>query len=237
MKAGANFPREEPEIMMRRARFGLALVAIVLVAAFILALPGAAEAQTGRRYVVQPGDTLFTIAARFGVSVSELATINGVYDVNRLFVGQVLTLPAPINPPAPTSVPVPVTRPQPIQRFPPGTVITTTTTITYYTVRQGDTLAKIAARFSTTVGAIMAANGLSNANYIFSGQVLAVPRTRTTVVPGRVTRATGRLYHVQPGDNLFGIAARFRRDVYAIARANGLLNLNQIYVGQALIIP
>jgi len=36
---------------------------------------------------------------------------------------------------------------------------------------------------------------------------------------------------------LFGIAARYRRDVYAIAKANGLLNLNYIYVGQALIIP
>jgi LysM repeat protein len=42
---------------------------------------------------------------------------------------------------------------------------------------------------------------------------------------------------VQPGDNLFSIAARFGRDVYNIARANRLLNLNAIYIGQPLVIP
>src|SRR5258708_30427204 len=58
-------------------------------------VPATAQAQ-GRIYVVQAGDTLFAVAARFNVSISELATINRVYDVNLLFVGQVLNLPAPL---------------------------------------------------------------------------------------------------------------------------------------------
>lgn len=44
----------------------------------------------------------------------------------------------------------------------------------YYTVVQGDTLSSIAARFNTTVSAIMAANGLSS-DLIYVGQVLYIP--------------------------------------------------------------
>jgi LysM repeat protein len=188
-------------------------------------------------YVVQPGDTLFSIAARFNVSVSELATINGIYDINRVNVGQVLILPAPLTPPQP--------RPQPgytpvITHYPPGTVITRTVTVTQYVVKRGDTLGSIAQRFRTTPGAIMAANGISNPNLIYVGQLLNIPRTTTTVHPPKTTRPRGtfgRVYIVQPGDTMFAIAARFRRDVWDIARLNGILNLNHIYAGQALYIP
>ncbi|MBO9309741.1 MAG: LysM peptidoglycan-binding domain-containing protein [Chloroflexi bacterium] len=199
-----------------------------------------AQAQGGNRtYVVQPGDTLFSIAARFGVSLSELATINGFYDIHRLFVGQVLVLPASTIVPRPV-VPVrPVVPPilaQPV--FPPDTTATTGTTFTAYTVRRGDTLAKIAARFGATVAAIMSANRISNPNVIFVGQRLRVPRTRTTTVPTpRTSVPRGRAYVVQPGDTLSLIAARFRRNVYDIARANGILNMNRIFVGQVLAIP
>ncbi|MCS6870182.1 MAG: LysM peptidoglycan-binding domain-containing protein [Anaerolineae bacterium] len=218
------------------------LFTYVLVCALALtALPiQSVQAQSGRRtYVVQPGDTLFSIAARFGVSVSELATINGFYDIHRLFVGQVLILPAPITTPRPAVPALPISQPvftQPI--FPPGTTVTTVTTFTAYTVRSGDTLAEIAARFGTTVAAILSANGIRNPNLIFVGQVLNIPRTRTTIVPARRTHVRrGRTYIVQPGDTLFLIAARFHRNVYDIARANNILNLNQIFVGQVLVIP
>jgi LysM repeat protein len=195
-----------------------------------------AQAQGGSRtYVVQPGDTLFSIAARFGVSVSELATINGFYDIHRLFVGQVLVLPAAAVAPRPVA-PVQPILVQPV--FLPGTTVTTVTTFTAYTVRRGDTLAEIAARFGTTVAAILSANRISNPNVIFVGQRLNIPHTRTTIVPApRVSAPRGRTYVVQPGDTLFLIAARFGRNVYDVARANGILNLNHIFVGQVLTIP
>jgi putative chitinase len=42
---------------------------------------------------------------------------------------------------------------------------------------------------------------------------------------------------VQPGDNLFRIALRHGTSVEAIAQANGIANVSQIYVGQELTIP
>jgi LysM repeat protein len=48
---------------------------------------------TTKTYVVQYGDTLSGIAARFGTSVAVLARLNNIQNVNLIYVGQVLTLP------------------------------------------------------------------------------------------------------------------------------------------------
>ncbi|MBN8591500.1 MAG: LysM peptidoglycan-binding domain-containing protein [Anaerolineae bacterium] len=48
---------------------------------------------TGTSYTVQPGDILSRIARRFGVDMNVLARVNNIRDVNRIYVGQVLTIP------------------------------------------------------------------------------------------------------------------------------------------------
>jgi peptidoglycan/xylan/chitin deacetylase (PgdA/CDA1 family) len=53
-----------------------------------------AEPQSGKTYVVEFGDSLGTIADRFGVSVSALARLNGISNINEIYVGQRLLLPA-----------------------------------------------------------------------------------------------------------------------------------------------
>lgn len=232
---------------MRRLFLIIAAIAVI-VAAGVAA--GPAHAQQGQTYIVQPGDSLFAIAARFNVSVSELATINKIYDVNSVFVGQVLVLPASL--PAGSgfgtggAVTNPVTQPasrsvaQPPVVAQPGVTVTTVTTYSAYTVQPGDFLTGIAARFGTTAQAILATNPILDPNVVYVGQRLIIPRTRTTVTglpAASSSTATGRLYVVQPGDNLFSIAARFRKNAWDLARANGILDLNAIYAGQALVIP
>jgi LysM repeat protein len=44
-------------------------------------------------HVVQPGENLFRISLRYGVTVEQIAQVNGVANINQIFVGQVLTLP------------------------------------------------------------------------------------------------------------------------------------------------
>src|SRR5258708_15130454 len=72
------------------------IAVIALVAVFAFGALGTSPASAAGTYTVQPGDSLFSIAARFNVSISQLATINKIYDVNVLNVGQVLLLPDPI---------------------------------------------------------------------------------------------------------------------------------------------
>jgi LysM repeat protein len=64
------------------------------------AVPTTPPAQ--QTYVVQPGDTLTRIAARFGTTVQAIAQANNIVNVNLIFVGQVLVIPGAVPGPAPT---------------------------------------------------------------------------------------------------------------------------------------
>jgi LysM repeat protein len=101
-----------------------------------------------------------------------------------------------------------------------------------YIVQPGDTLYSIARRYNTTVEAICRANGIVNPWYIRVGQKLSIPSTAVTSSAAGTTT-----YTVQPGDTLYGIAARFGKSVWDIIVANNLTDPHLIWVGQVLIIP
>lgn len=56
-----------------------------------------------RLYVVQPGDTLFSVARRFGTTVEAIATRNGIVDPSRVAAGMTLVIPAGAATPEPTA--------------------------------------------------------------------------------------------------------------------------------------
>ncbi len=79
-----------------------------------------ALAQGGDTYVVQPGDTLYSIAKRFGTTVEELARLNGIKDPSRIQAGMRLLLPG--LPPPPEGVrltPYPLVQGRPVWVNPP----------------------------------------------------------------------------------------------------------------------
>lgn len=100
----------------------------------------------------------------------------------------------------------------------------TQATASIYTVRAGDSLSAIAARFGTTVSALQSANNIRNANLIYPGQVLRVSGQATSQ----------RTYTVRYGDNLSTIASRSGITVSHLQNVNGIRNVNLIYPGQAL---
>lgn len=101
----------------------------------------------------------------------------------------------------------------------------------YHIVKAGETLSQIARYYSVTVNALKAANGLSNANYIYIGQHLYIPAA------GGAPAGCSSYYYVRHGDTLSEIAAWFGVSYWGLAGANGLGNANYIYVGQKLCIP
>lgn len=103
-----------------------------------------------------------------------------------------------------------------------------------YTVRSGDTLSAIAARYGTTYQNLAAINGIADPNKIYPGQVLRLSGATPAPAPAP---AGGQVYVVKSGDTLSGIGAKFGVDYKTIAAVNGIANPNVIYPGQKLSIP
>lgn len=114
-------------------------------------------------YVVQRGDTLAAIARRYGTTVDALVRLNGLKNPNILIVGQKLRVPCVDQPPVVVVKPPPPPPPPPL----PGECI-------WVVVQKGDTLSKLAAKYNTTVQAIVERNSLKNPNLIFVGQKLCI---------------------------------------------------------------
>jgi LysM repeat protein len=111
----------------------------------------------------------------------------------------------------------------------------------HYRVRPGDTLSSIAARYHTSVAALVRLNHLpGNGNLIYAGSWLRVPgrhgqhRARH---PHPLRRTVVTIYTVRPGDSLDAIAARFHASPHRIARRNHLPSSLIVRIGQRLAIP
>ncbi|MGD2146396.1 MAG: LysM peptidoglycan-binding domain-containing protein [Anaerolineae bacterium] len=104
---------------------------------------------------------------------------------------------------------------------------------TIHTVQRGENLYRIGLRYGVTVNALVAANGLRNANHVWVGQRLVVP---TGSSPSSSATSSG-VHVVRRGENLYRIARSYGLSYYTLASANGIANPNHIYVGQRLTIP
>ena len=157
-------------------------------------------------HVVQPGDTLLSIAARYGSTLAAIMNRNGLRDPHLLRVGQVLIVPVGG---ALAETP------------PPGTV--------QHIVKAGETLAQLARLYRTTTAAIRSANpGLQDPDHLTVGMVL-------TITIG--TEPPARTHVVRRGESLASIARRYGVSLQALVQANGLVDPNQLRVGQVLVIP
>lgn len=101
-----------------------------------------------------------------------------------------------------------------------------------HVVRPGETLSGIARHYGVTVTALVQANGLRDANFIWYGQRLVIPSQSVPPASGQSS-----VYVVQRGDTLSGVAARHGVSLGALARANGITSTSWVYAGQRLTIP
>ncbi len=153
----------------------LAAVALFLLAA---ARPAAAgPAAYGDTHVVQPGETLFRIALRYGVTVDLLAEANGLSNPTLIRPGQVLKIPKT----GPRERGNAGTKTQSTKKQAAAKPAAPTRTVSYrYTVSRGDTLYAIARRFGTTVEVLKRTNGLGS-DLIRPGQRLLIPGVKVSL--------------------------------------------------------
>ncbi len=145
------------------------LIGILLAAVMLTSASLALAQDSPVIHTVAPGENLFRISLRYGVTVQAIAAENNITNPNLIFVGQQLVIPGTSGG---TTAPPPQDGGD--TSAPPPAPSGDTTT---YTVVPGDTLANIARRFGTTYQAIAALNNIANPNLIFVGQVLTISGT------------------------------------------------------------
>ena len=218
---------------MARLHRAAAVAVTVVVLLASLAGPAAAAAPG---YVVQPGDTLFRISVRFGVSMDAIRSANG-FTGDRIYAGQNLIIPdgsTPVTPPTDN-----------------GGANSGESII--HVVQAGETLFTIGLKYGLVWTKIAAANNIVGTS-IYSGQRLVIPVGGEPTAPptnsdsptappdnGSQTPppqpATGSTVHiVQRGETLHKIGLIYGVPWPAIQQANNLPNTT-IWVGQQLIIP
>jgi LysM repeat protein len=105
----------------------------------------------GNYYIIKAGDTLYSIARRYNVSLDDLIEANPGIDPDRLAIGQVICIPLAVPP----------------VECPAGTEP--------YTIKRGDTFYKIARRFNVTLDSLLKANPGVNPDALLIGQKICIP--------------------------------------------------------------
>lgn len=152
-------------------------------------------------YIVQKGDTLYSIAAANNTTVDELKKANNLTS-NILSTGQLLKIPSALLPES------------------------------TYIVKKGDSLYSIANKYNTTVDELKRINNLTS-NILRIGQVLKLPSDKVSDVEKEENTIS---YTVQKGDSLYSIARKYSTTIDKIKDLNNLTT-NLLLIGQVLLIP
>ncbi|MCP4973959.1 MAG: LysM peptidoglycan-binding domain-containing protein [Prochlorococcus sp.] len=161
----------------------------------------------GASITVRPGDTLSDIAARNRVSVGALMRANGLSNSDFITAGSTLKLPGSAG----NSVSAGTGR---------------------HRVSSGDTISTIAARYKVSQQALIAVNGLGNADYLVIGQTLKLPGSAGS----SISAGTGR-HRVSSGDTISTIATRYKVRQQDLITINGLRSADYVVLGQTLKLP
>ncbi|GIV55326.1 MAG: hypothetical protein KatS3mg040_0094 [Candidatus Kapaibacterium sp.] len=205
-----------------------------------LALLAPEERQPWVTHSVGRGETLAQIADRYGVSLSDLAELNGMTTSARLRRGQVIRVPLTPTQPAivnqslaadtstaavesaPAAPPAPASAPQPAYAT--------------HRVRRGETLAQIADDYGTTIAELRRINRLRR-SYLVAGQVLRVPlvasvaERRQNAEPAQSKRIVHR---VRRGESIGTIAALYGVRQVDLVRWNPEIRSGVVIAGQSL---
>jgi len=167
-------------------------------------------------HIVQRGDTLLSIANRYGATVDAITHANGIPDPRQIYLGQRIIIPSAAN----------------------DLEITETVP---YVFQIGDTLTAIARRYRTTWQTLAQVNNLLSPNVLYTGQVIQVPTIATLTSndmgnPVPIERYDTS-YVVRPQDTMLRIALKHGISPWTLTTASHVANPALIYPGQALTAP
>ena len=235
-------------------------LADAVVGAVVNYIGGTYSPSVGTYYTVKSGDSLWSIAKKYGVTVNELKEANNLSS-NTLSIGQTLRIPIENEDSSSSTYVVKsgdnlysiarqfnttVDAIKTLNNLTTNTLLVgqrltipgeveedTTTDVDYinYIVKSGDSLYAIARNYGITVNQIKEFNDLTS-NNLSVGQTLRIP----VAVDQEITVTPYTEYTVKRGDNLYSIARAYGTTQQEIMNLNNLTN-NLLSIGQILKIP
>jgi LysM repeat protein len=204
---------------------------LVLFALFLL-IP-AAPASAAVSHTVQPGETLWSIAAANNLTTRTVAAFNGVSEDHQVILGSTIMVPTTVEGYASLQQ-AGLAPADPAQAAAPSSQGS-------YTVVEGDTLSGIAARAGVSMSSLAAANGLDPNAFLLTGTVLSLAGGAAPVQAAAAPAAGGPApqgaYAVRAGDTLAGLAAQTGVSMEAMAAMNGLDPNGLLLEGTVLKLP
>ena len=191
------------------------IVAAALTLSALMPLQAGAASIT-----VKPGDTISGLADRYGVSVKSLMRENGIRNSNHVEVGQTLRLPS-------------------------GARGVVSAGKGRHTVRGGDTLGGIAARYRVSERDLIAINSLPSADHVEVGQTLKLPTSAVLPKPKPVAKAKPTPIKANPnatshtvarGQTLTQIARAYEVPVASLIDLNTINDPNKVTIGTKLML-
>jgi LysM repeat protein len=158
-------------------------------------------------YKVVAGDSVSSIAGRYGLATASVLALNGLGWKSIIFPGQVLKLT--------NGGAVPV-----------AAAPTPTAAVTRYTIRSGDTMGAIAARFGVPTATVLSANGLGWSSIIYPGQTISIPDAASVAAVSQapVLQATNTV-SVSPARSVPGLTNEMMtnaRTIVTVGRSLGV---------------
>ena len=205
----------------------------LLIFALFMLIP-AAPASAAVPHTVQPGETLWSIAAANNLTTRTVAAFNGVSEDHQVVLGSTVMVPSTVEGYASLQQ-AGLAPADPAQAAAPSSSGGS------YTVIAGDTLSAIAARAGLSMSSLAAANGLDPNAFLITGTVLnlaggAAP-AQAAAAPATGGPAPQGAYTVRAGDTLAGLASQTGVSTDAMAAMNGLDPNGVLLTGTVLKLP
>lgn len=189
-----------------------------------------------RVYVVKSGDTASAVAAKNGISLSQLQNFNHLANINLIYVGQKLIVGSGAT-----------TQSNNQTQSKPATTTTNTTasSSSTYRVVSGDTMSAIASRHGMSLTALLNLNNMRASQIIYVGQTIKVSGSQSTNTNNQASQQSSTSqntnkqtitgsYTVKSGDTLYHIASQTGTSINTLLSVNGLQLTSIIYPGQVL---
>ena len=231
-------------------KYGDAIVSGIL--AYVKNIPVTSDGET---YIVKSGDSLWSIAKRYGVSIDDIKKVNNLSS-NLLNIGQVLIIPSEEElPEIGDFIVYTVSSRDNLYKIATKYNLTVDDLVNYndlattnlsigqqllipvqktnetqtYIVKSGDTLYSIASKYGISVNTLKNYNNLTT-NVLSIGQKLNIPATSEKPSSNYLD------YVVKKGDSLYSIASKYNTSVSDIMKINNL-NTSLLNIGMVLKIP